>query len=188
MFYGYVTTETMSMGRIVLGLVLVLALAVGFGAFAHLDTGDANMWSGPEVSSVVIDSADMTDIEERYTTEEERAWCLYGEVQENEDGTSDAVVEKTVWDSDAESTETSVEFNCQQGISPPDGTNYIGHVHSHPSGTPAQPSTQDEVTGHASAAVMGIYNGEEFNFFAGEDISGALDGDTGVDEIELEES
>jgi hypothetical protein len=33
---------------------------------------------------------------------------------------------------------------------------------------------------------MGIYNGEEFSFFAGEEISAALDGDTGVEEIDHE--
>ena len=174
--------------RVALGLLLVVTLAAGFGAFAYLDTGDPNMWSENAVSSVAIDSEEVTEIEERYTTEEERAWCLFGEVHEDGEGTAEAVVEEVVWDSDAESTKTSVEFNCQQGISAPEEAEYIGHVHSHPSGSSAQPSTQDEVTGHAGAAVMGIYNGDKLNFFAGEDISGALDGDTGVEEIGVEVS
>jgi hypothetical protein len=143
------------------------------------------MWSGSEISSVHVDSEELSVIEDRYTPEEERAWCLFGEMREREQ-THVAVVEEVVWDSDAEGTKTSVEFNCQQGISAPENAEYIGHVHSHPSGSPAHPSTQDEVTGHAGAAAMGIYNGEELNFFAGEDISGALDGDTGVEEIDLE--
>jgi hypothetical protein len=176
----------MSMLRVALGLVLFVTLAAGFGVFAHLDSETTSMWSGSGASSVTIDSEEVSEIADRYTTEEERAWCLFGEVHEDKDGVSEVVVEEVIWDSDAESTETSVEFNCQQGISAPDDADYIGHVHSHPSGTPARPSTQDEVTGHADAAVMGIYNGEELNFFAGENISGALDGETGVEEIGVE--
>jgi hypothetical protein len=176
----------MSVGKTVLGLLLVVSLAGGLFVFEELDRGDPNMWSGSGVSSVVVDSDEMAEIEDRYTTEEERAWCLFGEVQENEDGTAKAVVEEVIWDSDAECTKTSVEFNCHRGISSPENGDYIGHVHSHPSGTPAQPSTQDEITGHAGATVMGIYNGEEFSFFAGEEISAALDGDTGVEEIDHE--
>ena len=177
----------MSMTRIAIGLVLVSSIAAGLGVLAYFDSEDPNMWSGNEVSSVVVESEEVSDIEDRYTPEEERAWCLYGEVRENEEeGTAVAVVEEVSWDSDAESTRTSVEFNCQQGISAPEDAEYIGHAHSHPPGSPAQPSTQDEVTGHAGAAVMGIYNGDKLNFFAGEDISGAIDGDTGVEEIDLE--
>jgi len=175
----------MSVGKTVLGLLLIISLAGGLVVFEDLDRGDPNMWSGSGVSSVVIDSDEMAEIEDRYTTEEERAWCLFGEVQQNEDGTAEAVVEEVIWDSDAESTKTSVEFNCHRGISSPEDGEYIGHVHSHPSGSPAQPSTQDEVTGHAGATVMGIYNGERFNFFAGEAISNAIDGETDIDEIEL---
>lgn len=176
----------MSMLRVALGLLLFTALAVGFGVFVHLDSETPNMWSDNSVSSVVIDSEEVAEIEERYTPEEERAWCLYGEIYGNEEETAEAVVKAVVWDSDAESTETSVEFNCQQGISAPEEADYIGHVHSHPSDMPARPSAQDEATGHASAEVMGIYNGKDLNFFAGEDISGALDGDTGVERIALE--
>lgn len=172
--------------RIALGILLFTALAAGFGVFVHLDSETPNMWSDDTVSSVVIDSEEVADIEERYTPEEERAWCLYGDIYENEDGKAEAVVGVVVWDSDSESTETSVEFNCQQGISAPEDADYLGHVHSHPPRMPARPSSRDEATGHAGAAVMGIYNGEELNFFAGEDISGALDGDTGVEPIEVE--
>ena len=177
----------MSMGRIGLGLVLSLALAASFGLFVYLDSGAANMWSDEGVSSVVVDSEEIEVIDEKYTPEEERAWCLYGETrEEGENGTVEAVVEDVVWDSDAEGTKESVEFNCQQGISSPEGATYLGHVHSHPPGMPARPSSQDEATAHAGADVMGIYNGDELKFFAGEDISGALEGNTEVDEIEFE--
>lgn len=174
------------MGRIALGLVLSLAIAASFGLFVHFDSGAANMWSDQEVSSVVVDSDEIGEIEEKYTPEEERAWCLYGEIREEENGTVEAVVEDVVWDSDAEGTRESVEWNCQRGISSPEGATYLGHVHSHPSGMPARPSSQDEATAHAGADVMGIYNGDELNFFAGEDISRGLDGDTEVDEIDFE--
>lgn len=175
----------MSMARIALGLVLFSAIAAGFGVLAHFDSENPNMWSGSEISSVHVDSEELSVIEDRYTPEEERAWCLFGEMREREQ-THVAVVEEVVWDSDAKSTKESVEFDCHRGISAPEGSDYIGHVHSHPPDSAAQPSTQDEATGHASADVMGIYNGDQLNFFAGEDISGALDGDTGVEEIDLE--
>lgn len=174
-------------GRIALGTVLVLSVAAGVGLLIQFDSGTSSMWSEPEISSVVVNSEEIEAIEKKYTSQEERAWCLFGEVHENEDeGTVKVAVEEVVWDSDAESTRTSVEFNCQQGISAPEDADYIGHAHSHPPDSPAQPSTRDEVTGHAGAAVMGIYNGDELNFFAGENIADGLDGGASVEEVDYE--
>lgn len=175
------------MGTIALGTVLVLAVAAGVGVLIQLDSGASSMWSEPEVSSVVVDSEEVEGIENKYTSQEERAWCLFGDVNENEEEEKvEVVVEEVIWDSDAESDAESVEWNCQQGISAPEDADYIGHVHSHPSGMPAQPSTRDEVTAHGGAVVMGIYNGDELNFFAGENIESGLDGGASVEQVSHE--
>lgn len=175
------------MGKIVLGILLLLAVAGGFGFLVQQDSGIPSMWSDTKVSSVVVDSEEVEEIKGKYTSDEERAWCLFGEIRENEEeGTATVVVKEVVWDSDAESDTESVEFNCRQGISAPEDADYLGHVHSHPSGVPAQPSSQDEATGHGGAVVMGIYNGDELNFFVGENIAAALEGGADVNQVEFE--
>ncbi|MDZ7688305.1 MAG: Mov34/MPN/PAD-1 family protein [Halobacteriales archaeon] len=149
------------MGRIVFGVLLVSALAVGFTVFVNLDTENPNMWSGSDVSKIVVEEANLEVLEERYTPETERAWCLYGEIRDDGENGKVAVVEEIKWNSEAEGTRTSVEFDCIGDLPVPERTEYLGHVHSHPPEDEARPSAQDEAMNHAGGVdVMGIYNGE----------------------------
>jgi hypothetical protein len=175
------------MGTIAIGTVLVLAIAVGLGVLIQLDEPVSSMSSGSGVSSVVVDSGEVDDIEEKYTPQTERAWCLYGEVRESGDTGKVAVVEEVKWDSEAEGTKTTVEFDCLDDLPVPEGTEYIGHVHSHPAGSAARPSAQDEALNHVGGvAVMGIYNGDELNFFAGESVASAIEQGSSAERLDYE--
>lgn len=174
-------------GRIALGTVFALAITAGVGLLIQLDEPVSSMSSGSGVSSVVVDSGEVDDIEDKYTPQTERAWCLYGEVRDGEDAGKVAVVEEIKWDSEAEGTETTVEFDCLDDLSVPEGTEYIGHVHSHPAGSAARPSAQDEALNHVGGvAIMGIYNGDELNFFAGKSVASAVEQGASAEKLDYE--
>lgn len=125
--------------------------------------------AGP-VTTVSLPADGHDTLAERYTTDTERAWCLFGHVDDRT-----VVVEHVIWDRRAEGTETQVEFDCQRDVQRPDGTAYLGHVHSHPADSRATPSAVDRGTNYVtSVTVMGIYNGEDLNFYRGEDVTAAL--------------
>ncbi|MDY6779109.1 MAG: hypothetical protein SV760_00880 [Halobacteria archaeon] len=151
-------------------IVAVIAFLILGLVFAGLFYTDMNKQESGPVTTVVVSSEEIDDIKSKYISRTERAWCLYGEVSGRK-----VVIEEIVWDSKAEGTRGSVSFNCLADLPVPEGTKYLGHVHSHPRDSGAYPSAVDQATNRMSnIVVMGVYNGDDLNFYRGKTVVGAL--------------
>jgi proteasome lid subunit RPN8/RPN11 len=152
--------------------VAIVSLAILFTRVTPVDIGILEDGSNYEV---VISEEQVDVFDQHYTTELENGFCLYGEVEEEQ-----VVVDEVVYvDDPLKQSRGAISFTCipetlerLPKLLTHGDFEFLGVVHTHPSGSPRLSLTDAANTlgmARAFVKVSGVYNGDRVDFYTFED-------------------